>query len=87
MRKPFGNSYGHYIPVVPHAATNHADGEAQALFVGSAGAVAAVRPDGTAVIFPAVPAGTTIEIRTIRVNAVGTDADDMVALYFAKGYK
>jgi len=48
--------------------------------VGGAGAVVAI-VNGTAVTFAAVPVGTILEIRATRVNATGTAATNLVALY------
>lgn len=51
------------------------------LYVGGAGDVVAVREDGGAVTFAAVPAGTVLPIRCVRVNETGTDATDIVRLW------
>ncbi len=53
---------------------------ADAIYVGGAGIVVAVFPDGTTANFTAV-AGDLIPIRTIRVNSGTTTATLMVALY------
>lgn len=53
----------------------------RALYVGGAGDVAAVRQDGTAVVFSAVPAGSILPIRCRRVNATGTTATNIDALF------
>jgi hypothetical protein len=55
---------------------------ARALYVGTAGDVAVVpKSGGTAVVFAAVPGGTILPVECVRVNADGTDADDIVALF------
>lgn len=51
------------------------------IYVGGAGAVAAVTEGGTAVTFAAVPAGTILPIRAIRVNSTNTTATSLVGLY------
>ena len=51
------------------------------IYVGTAGDVAAVSQDGTAVIFDGVPAGTTLNIAVRRINSTGTAASDILALY------
>lgn len=51
-----------------------------AIYVGTAGNVAAVREDGTAVTFTAVPAGSVLPILCRRVNATGTTASNIVAM-------
>lgn len=59
---------------------NNFSREAEGLYVGGAGDVALVLPSGTAVTFVAVPAGTILPVRCIRVNTTNTDATNMVAL-------
>ena len=51
------------------------------IYVGSLGDVTAVRQDGVAVTFVAVPAGTRLPIAVRRINATGTTAMNLVALY------
>lgn len=51
-----------------------------AIYVGGAGIVVAIRQDGTAVNFTAV-AGELIPIAAIRVNSTTTTATLMVAMY------
>jgi hypothetical protein len=53
----------------------------RALYVGGAGAVAIVQIDDSVVVFPAVPAGSTLRFRGRRVNATGTGASNMVAMW------
>lgn len=53
---------------------------ADAIYVGGAGIVVAVFPDGSTVQFTAV-AGEILPISTIRVNSTTTTATLMVALY------
>jgi hypothetical protein len=56
------------------------DGESDAIYVGGAGVVVAVRKDGTTVNFTAV-AGGILPIKAKRVNATSTTATLLVALY------
>lgn len=52
-----------------------------AIYVGGAGALVVVPADGSAnVTFAAVPAGTLLPIRVLRVHATGTAATSIVAL-------
>ena len=51
------------------------------IYVGGTGDVVAVTEGGTAVTFTAVPAGTILPIRAIRVNSTSTTATSMVGLY------
>ena len=53
----------------------------KALYVGGAGNLVAVSISGEVVTFTAVPAGTVLPIRVKRVNATGTTATAIVALY------
>lgn len=53
----------------------------KAIYVGVTGNVAAVRPDGRAVVFTAVPAGSILPIRCRRVNATSTTASGLEALF------
>lgn len=76
------DSYGHYAANVSDTA--YADGEADALWVGSLGDVQVIRPDNTQVAFLAVPAGTLLKVKSIRVEATGTTATGIVVLYHRK---
>ena len=51
-----------------------------AVFVGGGGTVTAVWADGTTTSFTA-PVGVTLPIRPVRINATGTAATLLVALY------
>lgn len=44
----------------------------RAVYVKTAGDIAFVDEDGTAVIWPSVPAGTVLSVVAIRINATGT---------------
>ena len=52
-----------------------------ALYIGAAGTVAVVQADGTVVSFVGALAGSIIPIQCKRVNATGTTASSIVALY------
>jgi hypothetical protein len=67
------------VPVVPHDVTL-LDRNTKALYVGTAGDVKATMRGGGDVTFKAVPAGTVLPIRVVRVFATGTTAADIVAL-------
>lgn len=51
------------------------------VYVGGAGNIVAVMPDGTIGTFVGVPVGTMLEIRAFRINATGTTATNLVGLY------
>lgn len=64
--------------------TNPISGEAQmarGIYVGVAGDVTVLASDGSTVLFTAVPIGGVIPILCQRVNATGTTATNMTALY------
>lgn len=55
---------------------------ARALWIGGAGTVTVVMSgDGAAVLLSGIPAGTLLPIRAQRVNATGTTATLITALY------
>ncbi len=53
----------------------------RALWVGGAGDVDVVTPDGLNAVLSAVPAGTLLPIRCKRVNSTATTATLIVAIY------
>lgn len=53
----------------------------RALWVGGAGDVAVVTPDGVASTIVGVTAGTLLPIQVRRVNSTNTTATSMVAIY------
>lgn len=65
--------------VTPNNVTN-LPATTKALWVGGAGAIS-VEIGGATVVFAAVPAGTRLPIAVTRVNATGTTATNIVALY------
>lgn len=78
----YGNlNYRSAVAVVPSDTVKFARGVCQGIYVGGAGNVTAVMEDGTVATFTAVPVGTILPIRAIRVNATLTTATQMVALY------
>lgn len=70
-----------YEAVTPHATTNFPGGIARSLYVGTEGHVVAVGLDGVAVTFKNVPNGSVLPTVAMRVNAIGTTATDIVALF------
>lgn len=51
------------------------------IYVGGAGAVAIMFRDGTTVTLAAVPVGTLLPVRAMRVLATGTTATNLIGLY------
>ncbi len=72
--------FSHYALVVSDTA--YADGEADALYVAVGGVVKLIRPDDTEISITAI-AGV-LPLRSIRVEATGTTATGLVALYTRK---
>lgn len=54
---------------------------ARGLYIGGAGNVSVLMPDDTTVVFNGAVAGSIIPVRAKRVNATGTSATNIVALY------
>lgn len=74
------DGYSRAVAITPSDATNFTEGTCHAIYVGGAGNVTAV-VNGTAVLFAGVPVGTVLKVRATRVNATGTAATNLVALY------
>lgn len=72
---------GDYKPVTPSNSVNLPAGECRGLWIGGAGDITVVSQYGSVATFKAVPAGTVVPIFAVRVNATGTTATDIVALY------
>lgn len=71
-----------YVAVTPSDTVNFPLGVARSLYVGVGGTVQAVPVSGgPAVQFSNVPSGATLLIEALRVNATGTTASGIVALY------
>lgn len=66
--------------VTPSDSVNFVPGKCKAIYVGGAGNIVAIMA-GSAVTFTAVPVGETLWIAATRVNATGTTATGLVALY------
>lgn len=69
-----------YSAVTPSDSTDFTS-IARAIYVGTAGNVAAVRHDSTVVTFSNVPAGAVLPIAVRRINATNTTASNIVALF------
>lgn len=72
------------VAVTPHNSTDISqlnNEYPRALWVGGAGNVVIVTPDGVTNTITGVPAGTLLPIQTRRVNSTNTTATSMVAIY------
>ncbi len=74
------DGYSRAVAIVLSDVTNFTDGACHAIYVGGAGNITAV-VNGTAVLFAGAPVGAVLEVRATRVNATGTAATNLVALY------
>ena len=76
-----------YAAITPSDTVDLTKGVCDSIYVGTAGDVAVVDRDGTAVTFGAVPAGTVLPVKALRVNATNTASGagrtGLVALYSA----
>lgn len=53
----------------------------RSIYVGGAGAIAVIGPEGDTVTFAAVPVGTQLRIQAARVKSTGTTATNLVACW------
>ena len=67
--------------VTPNDSTDLTLGTCRAIYVGSGGAISIVDGAGTTVVFSGVVAGSILPVQTARINATGTTATSLVALY------
>jgi len=73
-------------PAVGAAAVTPADSDltvfpCRGIYVGGAGNVAIVTPQGDTVTFVAVPAGSILPVRAKQIRSTNTTATNIVALY------
>ena len=67
--------------VTPSDTVDLPGGVTHALWVGGAGDVAAVQQNGTVGVLAGVPAGSWLPLGVRRINATGTTATNIRALY------
>jgi len=79
------HSSGAIRAVTPSDSTDLALGTCRALYVGAAGNISiddlSGKTAGESVVFVGVAAGSILPVQTARVNATGTTATSIVALY------
>lgn len=78
--------YNAYVPrggfaVTPNDTTELGPPILTQLYIGSAGSLAIITEDGSALTYPIVPAGTFLSMRIKRVLATGTTASAIIAHY------
>lgn len=77
----FGNlNYKGSAVVTPSDTVSFARGVCQGIYVGVSGNIAVAMEDGTTASLLSVPIGL-LPVRATRVNATGTTATNLVALY------
>lgn len=69
-----------FYEVVPSDAYDLPNGICRALWIGTSGDITCLNKNGDAVTLASVPIGV-LPVRTTRVKATGTTADNIVALY------
>jgi len=67
--------------ITPHDSNASISGRPRGIYVGGAGAVKVDMEDGTTATFAAVPVGTFMPIKAVKVYATGTTATNLLALY------
>jgi hypothetical protein len=75
------DSYNDWVAITPSDTIDLASGLTAAVLVGTTGNVAAVMENNRVVIFTGLPAGAWMPIKARRINATGTTATALVALY------
>lgn len=70
-----------FFNITPHDSTNFTY-ETRGIYVGGAGNVKILGVgDATAIVFTAVPVGTILPVRAVRVDSTGTTATLLVGIY------
>lgn len=82
---PYYGTFNAFATVVPNELLNVSSQtgghHAAALWIGTGGDVSVRGTDGVDAVFKNVPSGFLLNVHVIRVNAAGTTASDIVALY------
>jgi len=75
------HSSGACRAVTPNDSTDLTLGVCRAIYAGAAGDISIVDLSGETVVFVGVLAGSILPVQTARINATGTTATSIVALY------
>ena len=78
---PTGTHPAEFAEAVTPSNTADLDSVPRALYVGTGGDLSVNMPDGATITFKNYPSGAFFPVRVARVNATGTTATDIVALY------
>ncbi|AKA60274.1 hypothetical protein P8625_23 [Verrucomicrobia phage P8625] len=69
------------LAVTPSDSTDLTYSTCRAIYVGTGGNISLVDGNGATIVFTGVTAGSILPVQTARVNATGTTATSIIALY------
>lgn len=69
------------LAVTPSDSTDLTYSTCRAIYVGGAGNISLVDGNGATIVFSGVTAGSILPVQTARINATGTTATSIIALY------
>ena len=69
------------LAVTPSDSTDLTYSTCRAIYVGGAGDISLVDGNAATIVFTGVTAGSILPVQTARVNATGTTATSIIALY------
>lgn len=69
------------LAVTPSDSTDLTYSTCRAIYVGGDGDISIVDGAGTTVVFTGLTAGSILPVQTARINATGTTATSIIALY------
>ena len=69
------------LAVTPSDSTDLTYSTCRAIYVGGDGDISLVDGNGATIVFSGVTAGSILPVQTARVNATGTTATSIIALY------
>jgi hypothetical protein len=76
-----GRTAQHFESVTPSDSTALSGGVCSGLFIGTGGDIVILNSVGNPITFKNLASGSYLDCQTTRVNATGTTATDIVALY------
>ena len=69
------------LAVTPSDSTDLTYSTCRAIYVGGDGNISLVDGNGATIVFTGVTAGSILPVQTARINATGTTATSIIALY------
>lgn len=76
----YPNGYDKGFAITPSDVTELAN-VTRAVYVGGAGNLAVELPNGTVLVFMAVPVGTMLPVRAAKIRSTSTTATNIIGLY------